>query len=751
MAAKALGATGRGPKTIAASGASVDGAPQTPFEEALKAVPDTAAGKVVHPAASPGAGKAREARGGTNGIAMDSPAKTDGKAAPDKIPSTGRITDRLSTKPGPESGSALAMPAAHDAPQTAGNIPTPGTRSGPEAPLTEPGQRRKASGSQTLDTLDTLGALETTAPGTDDQSADAISDQRGTSAHTPMGSHAKAKAQSLSASQSKMAGKAGVKDEGPNATMHQGTPPSDEVGKSSPSVKPAKPGAKRPDAAEGSAKETSQDHPSAGQSAIEPDGLVGPQLHTENPSLNGGASETVTLTPSTSGQAGEAQASSDGREVSPKAATPDAARAGERASVGPAAPPGEHMAPTPFAPKGTESSAPQQPSPTPGGPQSPAPMGMTNLDTAGAQNQAGTPAPEKNAQTGTGPTFPAGQSTAAAGPASEPAAGTLPAQPALTEKAMGTPSNAQNPAAQQQAQATSPMAGTESSLLPGIDKAVEPKTSKGPRGATAQNGRSKETVKTQSGTGRAEVNVHGTAQDTAQPSAASQNAVSPGSARPQSGAEAALQTAPSPQPGTPIDSGFSSASGLSVPGEGAPQSARPAGSTPQPPLPAGGQPPVIQASRMAEDVAVQMARNLTSGVNRFELRLDPPELGRIDIRMEINADGQVQASLSVDRADALDLLRGDARLLERALNEAGLKTENGSLSFNLRQEDGRPETGQGHADRRDSGHDGDARSGGQGPPESGPTGETPQMPRDDPHEELHGLRITVRRGINLEI
>ncbi len=62
------------------------------------------------------------------------------------------------------------------------------------------------------------------------------------------------------------------------------------------------------------------------------------------------------------------------------------------------------------------------------------------------------------------------------------------------------------------------------------------------------------------------------------------------------------------------------------------------------------------------------------GKNRFEIRLDPAELGRIDVRLDIDRQGNVTSRLLVERADTLDLLRRDLSNLERALNDAGLKT-----------------------------------------------------------------------------
>lgn len=99
------------------------------------------------------------------------------------------------------------------------------------------------------------------------------------------------------------------------------------------------------------------------------------------------------------------------------------------------------------------------------------------------------------------------------------------------------------------------------------------------------------------------------------------------------------------------------------------------------------------ASRQAADgtvpiegLAVEITTRAKEGKNRFEIRLDPPELGRIDVRLDIDRQGNVTSRLLVDRADTLDLLRRDFNSLERALNDAGLKTDSGSLQFAMRDQ-----------------------------------------------------------------
>lgn len=84
-------------------------------------------------------------------------------------------------------------------------------------------------------------------------------------------------------------------------------------------------------------------------------------------------------------------------------------------------------------------------------------------------------------------------------------------------------------------------------------------------------------------------------------------------------------------------------------------------------------------------LAVEIVSRAMDGHRRFEIRLDPPELGRIDVRLDVDHGGKVTSRLMVERAETLDLLRRDAPQLERALQHAGLNTE-GGLEFSLRDQ-----------------------------------------------------------------
>lgn len=85
-------------------------------------------------------------------------------------------------------------------------------------------------------------------------------------------------------------------------------------------------------------------------------------------------------------------------------------------------------------------------------------------------------------------------------------------------------------------------------------------------------------------------------------------------------------------------------------------------------------------------VGVEIASKATSGAKEFGIRLDPPELGRIEVQLNVDRDGNVTSRLIADRQDTLDLLKRDSAGLERALQDAGLKTSDNGMQFSLRDQ-----------------------------------------------------------------
>lgn len=95
-----------------------------------------------------------------------------------------------------------------------------------------------------------------------------------------------------------------------------------------------------------------------------------------------------------------------------------------------------------------------------------------------------------------------------------------------------------------------------------------------------------------------------------------------------------------------------------------------------PPALAGATPAVVQVySRMVE--------RFDGKAQQFQIRLDPPELGRVNVRIEIGADHRVHAVLAAHDSNALaDLMRGQ-RALEQSLANAGIDLSDEGIRFEL--------------------------------------------------------------------
>jgi flagellar hook-length control protein FliK len=85
-------------------------------------------------------------------------------------------------------------------------------------------------------------------------------------------------------------------------------------------------------------------------------------------------------------------------------------------------------------------------------------------------------------------------------------------------------------------------------------------------------------------------------------------------------------------------------------------------------------------------VAMEIAASAKSGKTSFEIRLDPADLGRIDVRIDVDRSGQVTSHLTVEKPETLSMLRQDAPQLQRALDDAGFKTDGSGLQFSLRDQ-----------------------------------------------------------------
>ena len=75
----------------------------------------------------------------------------------------------------------------------------------------------------------------------------------------------------------------------------------------------------------------------------------------------------------------------------------------------------------------------------------------------------------------------------------------------------------------------------------------------------------------------------------------------------------------------------------------------------------------VRATPAAAQVAREIVRRFDGGNTSFELRLDPPELGRVEVRIEVSRDHRVTAVISADSPQALTELARHARELEQML------------------------------------------------------------------------------------
>jgi hypothetical protein len=93
--------------------------------------------------------------------------------------------------------------------------------------------------------------------------------------------------------------------------------------------------------------------------------------------------------------------------------------------------------------------------------------------------------------------------------------------------------------------------------------------------------------------------------------------------------------------------------------------------------------PVHRPPTPAATVAQHVIRRFEGQSTTIEVRLDPAELGRVHVKLDVGADARVTATVAADNPATLSDLMRSARDLERALESAGLELASGGLSFDL--------------------------------------------------------------------
>lgn len=98
-------------------------------------------------------------------------------------------------------------------------------------------------------------------------------------------------------------------------------------------------------------------------------------------------------------------------------------------------------------------------------------------------------------------------------------------------------------------------------------------------------------------------------------------------------------------------------------------------------------------------LAAQITRRLEGRSTRFEMALTPEGLGRVDVSLDIDADGQLAARLAFDNPVAAMDLRGRVDELRRQLEDQGFKLADDALQFTDRDPQGRGDGFDGRRDR----------------------------------------------------
>ncbi len=107
----------------------------------------------------------------------------------------------------------------------------------------------------------------------------------------------------------------------------------------------------------------------------------------------------------------------------------------------------------------------------------------------------------------------------------------------------------------------------------------------------------------------------------------------------------------------------------------------------------------VPPKQIVDQVKVSIAKGAEEGLDKINIRLRPSDLGRIEVKLRVGDDGTVRAMVTADRPETLNVLKRDSAGLEKALQDAGLKTGQDSLSFSLRDQSGQGSANNDHRNK----------------------------------------------------
>jgi hypothetical protein len=93
--------------------------------------------------------------------------------------------------------------------------------------------------------------------------------------------------------------------------------------------------------------------------------------------------------------------------------------------------------------------------------------------------------------------------------------------------------------------------------------------------------------------------------------------------------------------------------------------------------------PVLVSLRQSQD-----------GVQQLTVRLDPPELGHVQVRISRPPEAPAHVEITVEKAATLTLLLRDQPQLQHALDQAGVPAEGRSVTFHIASPEPAPRGGE---------------------------------------------------------
>ncbi len=90
------------------------------------------------------------------------------------------------------------------------------------------------------------------------------------------------------------------------------------------------------------------------------------------------------------------------------------------------------------------------------------------------------------------------------------------------------------------------------------------------------------------------------------------------------------------------------------------------------------------SKEIVDQVKVNITKSAVKGIDKIDISLKPVDLGHIEVKMQIGKDGKLQAHIISSRPETMEVLQKEMQTLEKAFNDAGFQTDEGSLSFSFR-------------------------------------------------------------------